>query len=128
MNNASATLPKQERLSRKNLFGALFKAGKKAYHFPVLMIYLPAELPEPVRVQAGFSASKRKFKKAVDRNRLKRQMREAYRQQKAPYLTNLHAQYAVMFVYIHHKPLPYQQIARAIGLCLHSLANQETKD
>lgn len=51
--------------------------------YPFRIVYLPVdENPEKMRVRVMVSVSKKKFKKAVDRNRVKRLMREAYRQNK----------------------------------------------
>jgi ribonuclease P protein component len=51
--------------------------------FPLRMLYL-LEPADTYSVQAGFTVSSRHFKKATDRNRLKRLMREAYRTLNAP--------------------------------------------
>ncbi|RNI23349.1 ribonuclease P protein component [Rufibacter latericius] len=75
----SYRFPKEERLRSKKLIEQLFREGSSFNSYPLRFVALhvpgPAELP----VQVLVSVSKRNFKKAVDRNRLKRQMREAYR-------------------------------------------------
>jgi len=71
------TLPKSERLCSKKAIDALFAGGNKSFSaYPIRVVYM--ERPEP-GVQILLSVSKRRFKHAVDRNRVKRQMREAYR-------------------------------------------------
>lgn len=60
--------------------------------------------------QVAFSVPKRRFKKAVDRNRIKRQMREAYRLNK----TILNENYAIVFVYLPHDKLDYKTIEVAM--------------
>ncbi|MBL7733996.1 MAG: ribonuclease P protein component [Chitinophagaceae bacterium] len=77
----SFTLGKKERLKSRKLIEQLFKEGKTFTVFPFRVYYLTRPLSD-VFLQAGFTVSARKFKKAVDRNRIKRQMREAYRLQK----------------------------------------------
>ena len=78
-------LGKQARLKSRKVIDHLFNDGKSFTVFPFRVIYqftkLPV-IPDPFQLQAGFSVSKRHFKKAVDRNRIKRLMREAYRLQK----------------------------------------------
>src|SRR5689334_5548279 len=73
--------PKAERLKSRKQIEALFAGGKSVSVFPVRAVYelLPAEEPG---LKVGVSASKRYFKKAVDRNRIKRLLRETYRLQK----------------------------------------------
>ncbi len=73
--------PKQERLKSKRQIDAIFAAGQRFGVPPVRASFrfVPAE-EQPVRV--GVTVSKRFFKRAVDRNRVKRLLREAYRLQK----------------------------------------------
>ncbi|HRE51799.1 MAG TPA: ribonuclease P protein component [Flavitalea sp.] len=82
------TLGKKERLKSRKLIEQLFKEGKTFTVFPFRIYYLICP-PSDVFLQAGFTVSGRKFKKAVDRNRIKRLMREAYRLQKQPLELNL---------------------------------------
>jgi ribonuclease P protein component len=77
------TLKKDERLKRRKIIEQLFSEGRAVTAFPIRVQYkMVDQLTVPL--QAGFSVSSRNFKRAVDRNRIKRLMREAYRLQKAP--------------------------------------------
>ncbi|MBP6589074.1 MAG: ribonuclease P protein component [Chitinophagaceae bacterium] len=74
------TLHKKERLKSRKALEQLFSSGKSFVIAPYRVIYQPAETG--LLFTVGVSA--RNFKKAVDRNRIKRQTREAYRLQKLP--------------------------------------------
>ncbi|UAY53746.1 ribonuclease P protein component [Ferruginibacter albus] len=77
------TLNKNERLKSRKKIEHLFKTGKSINAFPVRMLYvLSTNETSDNTLLAGFSASTKNFKKAVDRNRIKRLLREAYRLQK----------------------------------------------
>lgn len=77
-----ASLAKAERLTRKKLISEVYDAGESIKTPAIVMVYRFLELPEQVPVQAMFTVSKRIFKRAHDRNRIKRLLREAYRKQK----------------------------------------------
>ncbi len=82
-------LRKPERLSRKKIIEKLFAGGSRSFSiFPLRVVWLPVE---ELDVQASLlvSVSKRRFKRAVKRNRVKRQIREAYRLNKQPLLEAL---------------------------------------
>ena len=95
-----ATYSKKEKLKSKKLIEALFENGQSVSAFPLRLIYLPTTFKDGVMAKTGVSVSKRHFKKAVDRNRVKRLMREAYRLGKASYFNNMSASYAFMILYI----------------------------
>lgn len=78
-----ATLCKAERLNSKLLIGKMFEGGvsKSFSIFPIRIVYMPVERGDaPAAIL--ISVSKRRFKRAVKRNRVKRQIREAYRKSK----------------------------------------------
>ena len=95
-----ATYSKKEKLKSKKLIEALFENGQSVSAFPLRLMYLPSTFKDGVVAKTGVSVSKRHFKKAVDRNRVKRLMREAYRLGKASYFNNMSASYAFMILYI----------------------------
>ncbi len=68
-------------------------------------------------IQFTVSVSKRKFKRAVDRNRVKRQIREAYRLNKAPLFEKLKQsgkKYAWMVIFTGSELPDYQQVEKAM--------------
>lgn len=102
MSGAGATLSKAERLTRKKLIGEVHEKGESIKTPAIVMVYRFTDLPEPVPAQALFTVSKRIFKKAHDRNRVKRLLREAYRKQKHllyPVLINQQRQVAIFFIF-----------------------------
>lgn len=81
------TFHKQERLCSKKLIDLLFNGGShtSVSVWPLRAVFLLTDKPadKDVPVQVLISVSKRSFKRAVKRNRVKRQIREAYRKNKA---------------------------------------------
>ncbi len=78
-----ARFTKSERLHLKKDIAVLFEEGEKSVSYPIRTILkVQKENVTGTEVAMLVSVSKRNFKKAVDRNRIKRQIREAYRQNK----------------------------------------------
>lgn len=94
---------KPERLNKKKIIEKMFAGGSRSFSiFPLRVVWLPVE---ELDVQASIliSVSKRRFKRAVKRNRIKRQIRETYRLNKqillAP-LTEKNRRLAIAFIYL----------------------------
>ena len=80
MTALSARLNANERLKNRGQIQYLFsESNEKVGKYPLLLLYAFAPKIDSSPVRVLFSVSKKKFSKAVDRNRLKRLMREAYR-------------------------------------------------
>jgi len=96
-------------LKSRKLIGQIFDEGESFVLQPFKIFYLFTSAP--VSLQAGFTVSSKNFKRAVDRNRIKRLGREAYRLQKkelAEKLKRNNQRLAIFFVYI-GKGLPDHQ-------------------
>ncbi len=105
------TFGKQEKLKRKNLITELFASGKSTSVFPLKMIYLKCDHDSHFKIQAGVSVSKRNFKRAVDRNRIKRLMRESYRKNKCLIYNNEDTKkHIIMFIYQAKTEVTYEQM------------------
>jgi len=83
------TFNKEERLCSRKLIDLLFKDGSSFLLYPFRVSYLFADVPHSFPVQVVINVSKKRFKRAVDRNLIKRRLREAYRIQKQLQLYSL---------------------------------------
>ncbi|HTN47298.1 MAG TPA: ribonuclease P protein component [Flavipsychrobacter sp.] len=118
------TLKSYERLKRKKHIDTLFSMGKAYSVFPVTIKYLvvqPAS-EDSIPVLAGFSVSKKKFKHAVDRNRIKRLLREAWRLHKheldfIPEEQQLH----VFLIYTGKEIISFKEIESSVLKCIGKL-------
>lgn len=126
------SFPKSERLCSRKAIDALFTSGNRAFSaFPLRVIYkrLTEEDPDVWVPQILVSVSKRHFKHAVDRNRTKRQIREAWRLNKdilqnaehvvasTPSTANLH----IAFIWLSDELQPSELVHRKMKNLLHRI-------
>lgn len=82
MNAVRHTLGKSYKLRNKRIINELFDSGQTKKHFPFFIYYKTTLLPTKECFQVVFSAPKRKFRSSVERNRIKRILRELFRKNK----------------------------------------------
>src|SRR5699024_10259205 len=117
----SNKLTKDERLRSKTSIDKLFKEGKGFVKFPIKMQYMPHDRPLH---QVAFTAPKRNFKRAVDRNRIKRLMREAYRINKHILYDKKLSPHAIFFIYIGREMPTYADLEKRMKQCLKELSQK----
>ena len=107
-----------EKLKNPIVIQQLFTTGKSQLAFPFRMVWTENTTPQnSVAVQVSVSVSTRNFKHAVDRNRIKRQMRECYRLNKhllTDFGSPQRPPLAIMFIFVAKKHLPYKLLNRKI--------------
>lgn len=126
--NSVHSFPKKERLCSRKAIETLFASGNRSLTaFPLRVVYTPAE-----ETQVLISVSKRHFKHAVDRNRAKRQIREAWRQNRSILITpllpdvidaptpSLH----LAFIWLADEPQPSELVHRKLKNLLHRIREQ----
>lgn len=101
---------KQEKLKSKKLIKQLFDEGKTISVFPLRLLYLKTVNHSDSLIKAGVTVSKRNFKNAVDRNRIKRLMREVYRLNKPFLYKNIKNNYIFMFIFLDKKEVKYAKL------------------
>lgn len=109
---SAPTLNKSERLHRKKQIEKIFAGGARSFSlFPLRVVYMPMnDLDADAAIL--ISVSKRHFKRAVKRNRVKRQIREAYRKNKQLLLDNMNegqTKLALAFIYLSNE-LPETEV------------------
>ena len=116
--------PTKEKLKQKREIDLLFEKGKWLSHLNLRIISLdlekkPQEDFSLTNQKFGVSVSKKYFKKAVDRNRIKRLLREVYRLNKEVYLEHFGMQTLAMFFWVSkEKPTDYKTLeANFLTLC-----------
>ncbi len=114
-----------EKLKSKKRIEHLFASGSSLAAFPLRVKYRFAPAAEGAApVQMGVSVSKKHFKRAVDRNRIKRLIREAYRLQKATLIQAVkdkHLNGALFFIYTDKNKTTFTAVYSAMTKCLAAL-------
>ncbi|MGL6266926.1 MAG: ribonuclease P protein component [Chitinophagaceae bacterium] len=118
------TLGKTERLKSRKKIEALFSGGQRITSVPFLVYYRVHDDVAGSQIQAGFSASKKNFRKAADRNRAKRILREVYRLQNTALKTKVKtgAKSLDIFIIFTGKELPvYKEVSEKFEPVLQKL-------
>ena len=128
-NLGSYRFSKAEKLCSKRIIEKIYDHGKKIKAYPFILKYVELEVDKEMTfpVQIATAVPKRKVKLAVKRNRLKRQIREAYRLNKAGLISDMIARdkkLALFLIYIGKEPEKYDFIEKKLILLLDSLRNQ----
>jgi ribonuclease P protein component len=114
---------KAEKLTKKKAIEGLFETGASFNAFPLKIIFSP-NTPGPHQIL--ISVPIRNFKKAVDRNTIKRRIREGYRLNKALFTAS--PALCIAYIYIAKEILPSAIIHKAIQLSADRLSSHEKKN
>ncbi|MGB7785300.1 MAG: ribonuclease P protein component [Salinimicrobium sp.] len=118
---------KKEKLKSKVIIDRLFAEGRSVKKYPLRLIYLPLSEAEELH-KTAVSVPKRNFKRAVDRNHLKRLMREAFRKNKYLVSNNLGSGYAFMFIYTGREKASYEKLFQVVEELLKNLVQKEKNE
>lgn len=112
------TFPKYNKLCGKERIATLYKDGKRFTAWPLRITWLPTEGTETTQILIW--APKSLFKHAVQRNHLRRLMREAYRLHQ-DLLGEEH--YLIAFNYMDKEEQPYAVVEKAVCKALKKIAS-----
>jgi ribonuclease P protein component len=115
-------LPKNERLHSKKLIKELFDKGSSFFLYPFKVLVLDAPPGVDETHQVLFSVSKRKVKKAVSRNLIKRRVKEAYRLNKTEILAPGLPKKLIGLIYVSSELATFQVIEKKIIKMLQMIA------
>lgn len=123
--------PLREHLKSKSIIDALYATGTSATAFPLRAVFmeLPAQSSHPTAAIL-ISVAKRRFRHAVDRNLVKRRIREAYRLNKQPFIAELAKQnkkMAVAIIYIDTRHNSTEFLKKKMSKLLASIIEKNNK-
>ncbi|MBQ8336876.1 MAG: ribonuclease P protein component [Bacteroidaceae bacterium] len=122
------TFPLKEHLKSKKAIEKLYAEGASVTSFPLRAVFMEqAEGEQEPTAAILISVAKRRFKHAVDRNLLKRRMREAYRTEKHAFVETLEKsgkKVAVAIMYIDTKPSSTAYLKRKMGKLLNGILSK----
>lgn len=122
------TFPKKEKLKSQKLIEKIFLEGKAVTSFPLRLLYLKTDFEDGSKIKTGVSVSKRNFKSAVDRNRIKRLLREAYRLNKPEYFNNITTSYAFMILYLGKEDTDFDSVNSKLKIVFKTFLEKVSKD
>ena len=122
------TLGREERLKSRKLVAKLYEEGKSIKVFPLRMVYLQTEHTSNYPVQVGVSVPKRNFKRAVDRNRIKRLLRESYRKEKYSIYSETRKPFVLMISYLAKDEWKYADVEMKMRKLLSNFITEVNKN
>ncbi|MES2063217.1 MAG: ribonuclease P protein component [Bacteroidota bacterium] len=125
------TFKKEERLCNKKLIDGLFHNGSSFLCYPYKASWMFTDGEQQFPVQIVFSVAKKRYKRAVDRNLVKRRMREAYRLNKQAQLYDVlngaGKKLVLSISYIGKEISPYEFFEKKMLKLLIQLAGEANK-
>ena len=118
------TLGKEEKIKSKKLIEQLFAEGNRVKSFPLQLIYLSANHTAEFPIKVSVSGPKL----AVNRNRIKRLIREVYRKNKYLFSENTKKQYVFMFIYTTKDEIKYVDLELALKKVCFKFLNKIKED
>lgn len=121
------TLGKKERLKSRATIQTLFSLNKSIKIYPLSLVWMEIPNQSKSSIEFGVSVSKRNFKTAVMRNKIKRKMREAYRLNKYLLLDQIaesNTKIPMMLIYVGKELISYQEMEVKLKQILLRLAKQ----
>ncbi|WP_276389010.1 ribonuclease P protein component [Eudoraea chungangensis] len=115
---------KQEKLKSRSIIGDLFDKGLSLKQSPLKLIYAKIDPPLEPKIQFAVAVPKKSFKGAVERNRIKRLIREAYRLNKGEFFNNIEGSYALLFLYLGKEMPTFDTIEKPLISILENLINR----
>jgi len=113
---------KAERLKSRTAIKRLFSGQSPSFgQYPLRLIFRESEQVAEAPVRVTISVPKRKFPRAVDRNRIRRQVREAWRLNKHRLYQKLPAEgpaFDFVLLYVAKTPVPYTELEKAVQIMI----------
>lgn len=125
------TFKKEERLSKDKIIDQLFKEGKSFLIFPLRIVWFENDLNTEFPAQVLISVPKKKIRKAVNRNLIKRRIREAYRKNKSSLyeiLNKASRKCTFAIIYTSSEIACYKELEQKIILSLQRLQSEYEND
>lgn len=119
------TYSKKEKLCNPEVISLLFEDGYSFFSEPFRIVWMQAEDKQPFPALSAISVGKKSIKRAVDRNRTKRRIREAWRMKKIilyRQLADLDIQILLMIVYTGNRVPAYSYIDERMELMLNNFS------
>lgn len=111
------SFPKEEKLKSSKAISYIFREGQNVFSYPLKFIFIITEQPEASNPKIAVSVSGKNFRKATERNLIKRRLRESYRLNK-PFIaqTCIHSnlQLTGMFIFVGKEILSYNEITKGM--------------
>ncbi len=126
------TFTKEERLCSQKQIELLFNNSSSFILYPFRFVWTSQTLADaPYPAEIAISVPKKRFKRAVDRNKIKRHIREAYRKNKGelfyPFLIQQHIKLSFILIYVSNQLFTAVDMEKKLNLCLNKFIKEYVK-
>jgi ribonuclease P protein component len=136
MSSISHTFKKEERLKSRKVIKQLFSKGNSYAVYPLRLVWIPIEKETKYPVKFALTVAKKRIKKAVHRNRIRRKIRESWRLHKHILYEKIEEEpqaFAFMIIFSGKEEMGYAQIEQAMQTIIQRFpkkmrANQKKKN